>query len=273
MTDPEPTTAQKWDQLVKYLEACHHIGVALSGGVDSSLVCFAAVQAIGKENVTAFTVHSTMEREKETDDSRLVANQLGVNHVLIELDELKIPDIRKNPPNRCYFCKYQRLKKIIEIGTNFQIDLVVDGTNQDDLGDYRPGRLALTELGVQSPLAKFGINKNEVRQLAKEHGLPVWDKPSTPCLATRLPYGTELTMERIRQVADAEDALHALGFSDCRVRHHDTIARVEVPPEAFEQVFAEKSKIVEKLMACGFQYVTLDLLGFRSGSMNEGLEL
>ena len=273
MIDPEATTTQKWDQLIEYLEKYKHIGVALSGGVDSALVCAAAVQAIGKENVTAFTVNSTMERQKETDDSRSIANQLGVNHVLIHFDELKIPDISANPPNRCYFCKLHRLKKIMEFGVSYQIDLVVDGSNKDDLGDYRPGRMALTELGVQSPLANFNITKREVRQLAKQQDLPVWDKPSTPCLATRLPYGTELTEERIRQVAEAEDALHELGFTNCRVRHHESIARVEVPPDAFEKVLANKNTIVEKIMACGFQYVTLDLLGFRSGSMNEGLEL
>lgn len=273
MTDPEPTILQKWNQLHEYLGKFDRIGVALSGGVDSALMCAAAVQTIGKENVTAFTINSTMERQRETDDSRVLANQLGVNHVLIHFDELKIPDISANPPNRCYFCKLHRLKKIMEYATTFQIDLVVDGSNEDDLGDYRPGRKALTELGVQSPLANFGITKREVRQLAKWQGLPVWDKPSTPCLATRLPYGMELTEERIRKVTEAEDVLQELGFTDFRVRYHETVARVEVPPETFEKVLANKEIIVEKIMACGFQYVTLDLLGFRSGSMNEGLEL
>lgn len=271
MTDPDSATLSKWKNLIDWLQVYDQIGVALSGGVDSALVCTAAFQALGKNQVTAYTIESPMELPQEVEDARQIAESLGVDLFRIPLDELEIEDIRSNPPQRCYFCKRERLKKIKELALLSGINQLVDGSNSDDLSDYRPGRQALQELGVLSPLAEVGITKAEVRQLAKWQGLPVWDKPSTPCLASRFPYGVEINHQRLRQVACAEEILKKMGFTELRVRYHESVARIEVPINGFDIVVSQREKIVGAIKNCGFLYVTLDLHGFRSGSMNEGL--
>jgi uncharacterized protein len=271
MTDPDSTSLIKWKRLINWLQTYDQIGVALSGGVDSALVCAAGVKALGARKVTAYTIESPMEIPQEVEDARLIAENLGVKLIRIPLDELEIEDIRSNPSRRCYFCKRERLKiikKQADLSGNTQL---VDGSNADDLNDYRPGSQALKELGVLSPLAEVGITKAEVRQLAKWQSIPVWDKPSTPCLASRFPYGVEINHQRLRQVACAEEVLKEMGFAELRVRYHESVARIEVPINGFDHVIAQREKIIGSIKDCGFQYVTLDLQGFRSGSMNEGL--
>ncbi len=258
--------------MVGWLQNFDRMGVALSGGVDSALVCCAAVKALGKDHVSAFTIVSPMEIPQEAEDAAQIADQLGVELISIPLDELENDDIRSNPSRRCYYCKFIRLEKISEQAVRLGITQVVDGSNADDLGDYRPGRQALQELGVLSPLAETGITKTEVRQLAKWQNLPVWNKPSTPCLASRFPYGVAISHQRLEQVACAEALLKDMGFQELRVRYHESVARIEVPAEIFETVIGEREEIVRAIKNCGFLYVTLDLQGFRSGSMNEGLQ-
>jgi uncharacterized protein len=271
MNDPDSVTLFKWKRLIEWLQAYDRIGVALSGGVDSALVCAAAVKALGTKKVTAYTIESPMELTQGVEDARQIAESLGVNLFRIPLDELEIEDIRSNPPRRCYFCKRERLKIIKEKADLSGITQLVDGTNADDLSDYRPGRQALLELGVLSPLAEVGINKAEVRQLAKWQVIPVWDKPSTPCLASRFPYGIEINHQRLQQIACAEEILRKIGFTELRVRYHESVARIEVPLKEFDSVIAQREIIIGAVKNCGFLYVTLDLQGFRSGSMNEGL--
>ncbi|PKO05705.1 MAG: TIGR00268 family protein [Chloroflexi bacterium HGW-Chloroflexi-3] len=271
MTDLDSTSLIKWKRLIEWLQTYDQIGVALSGGVDSALVCAAAVQSLGKKQVKAYTIESPMEIPREVEDARLVAEILGVDLFRIPLDELEIEDIRSNPSQRCYFCKRERLKMIKDHSLLSGINQLLDGTNADDLSDYRPGRQALQELGVLSPLAVVGITKAEVRQLAKWQGIPVWDKPSTPCLASRFPYGIEINHQRLHQIACAEEILKIMGFTEFRVRYHESVARIEVPSNEFDHVLVQREKIIETIKNCGFLYVTLDLQGFRSGSMNEGL--
>lgn len=272
MIDVETTNLRKWKSLIGWLQNFNRIGVALSGGVDSALVCCAAVQALGTEHVKAFTIVSPMEIPQEVEDARQIADQLGVELISIPLDELENDEIRSNPSRRCYYCKFIRLEKISDQAARLGITQVVDGSNADDSGDYRPGRQALQELGVLSPLAETGITKTEVRQLAKWQNLPVWDKPSTPCLASRFPYGVEISRRRLEQVACAEALLKEMGHKELRVRYHESVARIEVPSECFELVIAQREEVVRAIKNCGFLYVTLDLQGFRSGSMNEGLQ-
>lgn len=271
MSDLNPEILDKWDHLIDRLKSFENIGVALSGGVDSALVCAAGVQAVWNKKVTAFTILSTMENPLENEDARRITELLQVNLVTIELDELEIEEVRSNPPDRCYHCKNARLKEISNQASHFGIGQLVDGSNADDLNDYRPGRKALLEQGIVSPLAESGITKKEVRLLAKWLGLPVWNKPSEPCLASRFPYGTEINHTRLQQVACAEKVLRQSGFTEFRVRYHESVARIEVHPDSFEFIMKRHAEIVTAIKNCGFTYVTLDLQGFRSGSLNEGL--
>mgnify|MGYP001348717477 CR=1 FL=1 len=272
MKEPTPATLEKWNHLLDYLRKYERIGVAVSGGVDSALVCCAAVHALGRENVQAYTIESPLETAQGVKDARKIAEYLGVNLQLMELNELEIDDIRQNPSKRCYFCKLARLAKVKELADQVGIIAMADGSNADDLKNYRPGKQALQELGVLSPLAEMGIRKAEVRELAQWQGLPVWSKPSTPCLATRFPYGTEINAQRLQQVGCAEQGLREMGFNEFRVRYHHEVARIEVPQKSFEVVMQQRAEITSLIKSCGFLYVTLDLQGFRSGSMDEALQ-
>lgn len=266
-----PLTRHKWDQLIQWMQSNSSIGVALSGGVDSALVCAAAADAIGVENVKAFSIRSPMESESELNQAGATANFLGVDHIVIELNELDDERIQTNTKNRCYYCKRIRLEKIHNLAKEHHIQTIVDGSNADDENDYRPGRQALREMQVASPLAINGISKQMVRELAKWRGLTVWNKPSTPCLASRFPYGTVIDQRKINQVACAEGCLQELGLTTLRVRYFGETARIEVPPDCFDRVIENRETIVEQFKICGFQTITLDLKGFRSGSLNEGI--
>jgi uncharacterized protein len=244
--------------------------VAFSGGVDSALVLRAALAAApGK--VLAATGLSASYAEEEIAEAKSVAAQLGAPHLMVETMELTDPRYADNTHQRCFFCKTELYGKMQSKAAELGYDAIVDGTNADDLGDFRPGLRAANQLGVLSPLAEAGMSKSDIRAAAKAWGVPIWNKPAAACLSSRFQYGDPITVEKLRQVATAESGLRALGLKGFRVRHHDETARLEVPPDQFPIVLEQRSEIVEAVRRAGYRYVTLDLEGFRSGSMNEVL--
>ena len=245
--------------------------VAFSGGVDSSLALAIAARALPREKVLAVTSNNETYLPSELGLAREFAATLGVEHLVVNTRELDDPNYASNPTNRCYFCKSTLYSDLAELATERGYACVVDGANKDDEGDYRPGRKAAKELGVVSPLSIAGVGKAEVRDLAKHLGLPSWDKPALACLSSRFPYGQEITPEKLSQVARAEEFLRREGFRQVRVRHHGEIARLEVGPEEMERAFALRAKISAELRDAGFLYVTLDLTGYTSGSLNAAL--
>ncbi|MDD2981028.1 MAG: ATP-dependent sacrificial sulfur transferase LarE [Hespellia sp.] len=250
------------------------VAVAFSGGADSSLLLkLAAEQA--KEHgtkVTAITANTELHPSGDLEVARKVAQETGANHFILEVKELEQADIRHNPVNRCYRCKTFLFRSVIDMAERYHAKVVMDGTNCDDLLMYRPGLKAVEELGVKSPLREAGFTKADVRALAAEYGISVADRPSAPCLATRFPYGDLLTMERMRTVDQGENYLKTIGLYNVRIRVHGEIARIEVDAEYMEKIIRHKSDITEYLKNLGYKYVTLDLEGFRSGSMDVGLE-
>jgi pyridinium-3,5-biscarboxylic acid mononucleotide sulfurtransferase len=245
--------------------------VAFSGGVDSSLALAIAARALPKDKVLAVTSNNETYLPSELGLARDFAATLGVEHLVVNTRELDDPNYASNPTNRCYFCKSTLYSDLAKLAAERGYACVVDGANKDDEGDYRPGRKAAKELGVVSPLSIAGVGKAEVRELAKHLGLPSWDKPALACLSSRFPYGQEITPEKLSQVARAEEFLRKEGFRQVRVRHHGEIARLEVAPAEIERAFALREKISAELKDAGFLYVTLDLAGYRSGSLNAAL--
>lgn len=246
--------------------------VAFSGGVDSSFLLRIAAEALG-ERVVALTTCSPTAPEEDEALARELAAAFGVRHLLIDANELEIPGYAENPINRCFFCKGNLYTICRQEADRLGIAAILDGVNRDDLGDYRPGLRAAEEHGVRHPLVEVGLSKAEIRHLSRQVGLPTADKPSSPCLSSRFPYGTPITLAGLHQVAAGERLLRRLGFPECRVRLHDTIARIEVPEGDLARLAdAEiRGTLVRELKALGFRYVTLDLQGFRSGSLNEVL--
>jgi uncharacterized protein len=245
--------------------------VAFSGGVDSSLALAVAARALPKGKVLAVTSNNETYLPSELDLARDFAASLGVEHLVVNTRELDNPDYASNPTNRCYFCKSTLYTDLAKLAKERGYACVVDGANKDDEGDYRPGRKAARELGVVSVLSEAGMTKAEVRELAKYLDLPTWDKPALACLSSRFPYGQEITPEKLAQVARAEEFLRREGFLQVRVRHHGEIARLEVGPEELERAFARREEISSELRDAGFLYVTLDLAGYKSGSLNAAL--
>lgn len=243
--------------------------VAFSGGVDSALVLHVAAQELG-DRAVGITARSESLAEREYEGALRFAGGIGARHEIVETRELHDPSYAANPANRCYFCKSELYGKLTEIARERGIPHIVDGYNLDDEGDWRPGRKAAREHGVRSPLYEAGFRKADVRALARALGLEVWDKPALACLSSRFPYGTPITLELLRQVDRAEQALHDAGFRACRVRHHGEIARIEVPPEDIAAVTDpnRRARIVEGVRAAGYRYVTLDLGGYVSGGFN-----
>jgi uncharacterized protein len=246
--------------------------VAFSGGVDSSLALAVAARALPAGSVLAVTSNNETYLPSELDLARDFATSLGVEHLVVNTRELDDPNYASNPTNRCYFCKSTLYSDLTALAGEKGYGCVVDGANKDDEGDYRPGRKAARELGVVSPLSEAGVGKAEVRELAKLLGLPSWDKPALACLSSRFPYGQEITPEKLTQVARAEEFMRREGFRQVRVRHHGEIARLEVGPEELERAFSEREKITAELLDAGFLYVTLDLAGYKSGSLNAALK-
>lgn len=244
--------------------------VAFSGGVDSSLILKLAVQAAAKtgHKVYGIMVHTMLHPMGEVEDARVTAEQIGVEFRVLEIDELKGADILDNPVDRCYRCKKYLFRNLIEEGEKLGVSVMMEGTNEDDLHVYRPGLRAIRELGIHSPLAEAGMTKAEVRRLAGELGVSVSNKPSMPCLATRFPYGTRISYETMRTVDEGEAFIRSLGFYNVRLRIHNDVARIEVDVNEMPHLLEHCEQIVAKLKNLGYDYITVDLEGFRSGSMD-----
>ncbi len=246
--------------------------LAFSGGVDSTYLAAAAYDALG-DRALAVTALSPAVPESEAAEARRLAALIGIRHETIETREMERPGYVENSPHRCYYCKDELFSRLHALAAERGIAHVLDGCNLDDVGDHRPGRQAAAEHGVRSPLLDAELTKDDVRALSQERGLPTWDKPAMACLASRVPYGMPITIEALDQVGAAEAFIRSLGVRQLRVRHHGDIARIEVDREGFEILARHENReaVVERLKQLGFLYVTLDLAGFRSGSLNEGL--
>ena len=246
--------------------------IAFSGGVDSSFLARLAHETLGAKAL-AVTATSETYPSFEYEQAVQVAKEIGIAHHTIHTEELSIEGFKNNPPNRCYFCKKELFQKLLDLAKERGLAHVVDGANADDTGDWRPGLLAARELGVRSPLLEAGLTKQDIRDLSKRMGLSTWDKPSYACLSSRFPYGKTITPEALHKVAHAEEFLRSLGFRQFRVRHHDTVARIELEAGAFPKLLdpAIRERIVARLKEIGYAYVAVDLQGYRTGSMNEVL--
>ncbi len=266
-----PVLLTKRDRLLAILRELPGVAVAFSGGIDSTVVAKAAVMALG-ERAVAVTADSPSVPRRELDDARQLAQLIGIRHVVVSTHEFENPDYLKNDGRRCYHCKTELYSTVEQLLPALGVSAVVSGANLDDLGDYRPGLVAAAEHAVRHPLQEAGFTKADVRALAQLWELPTWDKPASPCLSSRLAPGVAVTPERTRRVEEAEAYLRSLGLRECRVRYHQgELARLEVPASEIPRLAAEpvRSELSRRLHALGFQFVTIDLDGFRSGSLNE----
>ena len=259
--------------LEKQLASFESVAVAFSGGVDSTLLLRVARDLLGAERVLAITAVSPFFPTREQNESRILAAQLGVHQELIAIDPLQTPEVARNDARRCYYCKKVLMRSCLDRAKVLDFSSVVDGSNLDDLSDYRPGSDAIHELGISSPLLTAGLSKQDVRKLSHQLNLPTADKPAFACLASRIPYGTPITVEALSQVEDCETYLHQQGFKNYRVRHHGNTARIEVSPGEQLKLIQEplRSDLVVHCKNSGFHFVTLDLEGYRTGSLNEEL--
>jgi uncharacterized protein len=267
------TLKDRHESLQKILKDLGQVVVAYSGGVDSTFLLKAAVDTLGAENVLACTSIGAAEPGNLYERARKTAESIGVELVTVEAGEMEDPCFTANNADRCFHCKSRLSHRLLEVAQERGIEHVIFGTNRDDLDDFRPGNRAIKAFGIRSPLAEAGLTKDDIRQLSRQVGLPTADQPASPCLASRIAYGLEITEQRLQQVDQAESFLGSLGFVEFRVRHHDTMARIEVRPQDVPKLTVEpvRSQVVEKLKSLGFQFVTVDLQGFRSGSLNEAL--
>ncbi|HEY8889170.1 MAG TPA: ATP-dependent sacrificial sulfur transferase LarE [Clostridium sp.] len=262
----------KFQNLKKNIKSLGSVAIAYSGGVDSTFLLKVAADVLG-DKVIAITAKSTTYPEREFKEAVKYIGDIGAKHIVIISEELEIEGFAKNPIDRCYFCKKELFSKVRKVADDNNINAVLDGSNADDVSDYRPGMKAANELKVISPLKDAGLTKDNIRELSKKLGLPTWNKPAFACLSSRFPYGNEITVEKLSMVERAEQFLMDLGFRQIRVRHHGDIARVEVNAEERNKFFDIElmDKVANELKSFGFKYVTLDLLGYRTGSMNEVL--
>jgi uncharacterized protein len=263
----------KLHRLQTRLRELDRIVVAFSGGVDSTFLLAAARDVLGPDRVLAVTAESQIHPAGEIGDTMRLARTVGVRHLIVESEDLQEEEFLANPPDRCYLCKKRVFASLKALAAENGFTTVVDGTNADDAGDYRPGRKALKELGIVSPLQEAGLSKREIRALSKKWGLPTWNRPALACLATRIPYGTRITPELLKRIDAGETALRRIGFVQVRVRDHGDLVRIEIAPAEMNKVRKPGMfpKIVRRFKAVGYRYVTLDLEGYRTGSLNEVL--
>lgn len=258
---------EKEKKLAVLLEKCMPLAVAFSGGVDSTYLLHEAVKA-GKEKVTALIMKTPSVPERELDEAVTFCKSRGISFFVLPADPFSVAGFRENGRDRCYICKHFLFSALLEKAKEEGIPFVADGTNADDTKEFRPGLRALKELDIRSPLAEAGLTKKEIRELSEKEGLPTWNKPSFSCLATRFPYGEELTVEKLRRTEAAENLLAELGFTQRRVRVHGNLARIEVLPAEISLLLERRDMISARLEELGFLYTTVDLKGFRSGSMD-----
>jgi uncharacterized protein len=266
--------AAKERRLCGLLTVCDSAIVAFSGGVDSSYLAWAAARTLGPRSL-CITADSPSYPDRHRQLAQRIAREFGLQHEIVHTAELDRPEYRTNPVDRCYYCKRELYTTLTRIARDRGIAAIFDGNNADDRGDYRPGRRAAREFGVRSPLDEADLFKAEIRELSRYAGLPTWDEPASACLSSRIPYHSEVTDEKLRMIERAEEVLHDLGFRVCRVRHHDTLARLEIGRDELARALEPglRERIVEELRVIGYQHVTIDLQGYRMGSLNEGVRL
>ncbi|MEA5084888.1 MAG: ATP-dependent sacrificial sulfur transferase LarE [Lachnospiraceae bacterium] len=263
---------EKYEKLKQYLKSLESVVVAFSGGVDSTFLLKTAHDVLGKKAI-AVTARSLSFPKRELEEARAFADENKIEHIIVDSEELDIDGFSKNPLNRCYLCKSELFTKIKIIAEQKGIKNIAEGSNVDDNGDYRPGLMAVAEFGIKSPLRHVDLSKEEIRHLSKEMGLYTWNKQSFACLSSRFPYGESITPDRLSMIDQAEQFLLDLGFHQVRVRYHDNLARIEIDESGFEKMLNKqlREKIHAKFKQIGFTYVSVDIKGYRTGSMNETL--
>jgi len=261
---------EKINKLKNILKDMCSVVVAFSGGVDSSFLLKMAVDILGK-NVIAITAKSPTFPKRELQNAKKIAETLDCKHIIIDSHELEVEEFKNNPKDRCYYCKKELFSKLLSIKNKNNFNFVIEGTNYDDSHTYRPGLKAIKELGIRSPLLESGLTKKEIREYSKSINLPTWNKPSFACLSSRFPYGEKITAAKLEKIDKAENFLFSLGFKQCRVRYHYPVARIEVEREEIPKTIQPniRNKIIKELKKIGFSYITIDLEGYRSGSMDK----
>ncbi|MGC8970724.1 MAG: ATP-dependent sacrificial sulfur transferase LarE [bacterium] len=259
---------ERFERLRKLIRDLKSVAVAFSGGVDSTFLLKVAHMELG-DNAIGITVDSIIHPKWEIESAKEIARMIGVRHIVLNVDVSNEENIIMNPLDRCYHCKLIVFSMIRETAKEYGIENIADGSNADDIGDYRPGMRALRELGILSPLMEVGLRKQEIRELSKELGLPTWNKPALACLATRIPYNTRITERLLNMIEEGENFLRGLGVTQVRLRHIDNLAKIEVLSEDMSKILEHRNIIVEKLKSIGYTYITMDLEGYNTGSMNK----